>query len=88
MGLTDEVITELYRRARNYAEARIVFQHREDAVQHGMCEVLRVVTDPHENYPESPEDQLDYLTSALNHEMTKFVTRKLSPDTNIPCIPE
>ena len=87
MGLTDEVLEELYRRGREYAARRMVSEHCEDAVQHGMLEVLKVVSHPPDNYPESPEDRLGYLTKALNHESKKWITRKLSPDTNIPSIP-
>ena len=88
LGLTDEVIQELYRRGDEYALARIVFAHREDAVQHGMCRVLQLVRDPTENYPDDPEERLKYLTKTLYRETMHFVTRKLPPDTNIPTIPE
>lgn len=88
LGLTDDVIEELYRRGREYAERRIVLAHREDAIQHGMCRVLELVRDPTQNYPDDPEGRLKYLTKTLYRESMHFVTRKLSPDTNIPAIPE
>lgn len=88
LGLTDSTIEELYRRGREYAARRMVSEHREDAVQYGMCEVLREVLNPRENYPEGPAEQLDYLTKALHRESMKWITRKLAPDTNIPCNPE
>jgi len=88
LGLTDDVLEELYRRGREYAERRIVLQHREDAVQHGMCQILKAVRDPTENYPDTPEERLKYLTKTLYREIMHFVSRKLSPDTNIPTIPD
>lgn len=88
LGLTDAVIEELYRRGRDYAERRIVLAHREDAVQHGMCALLNGLLDHADNYPEAPEERLKYLTKVLYRESMKFVTRKLSPDTNIPALPE
>ena len=88
LGLTNEVIEELYRRARRHAEARIAREHREDAVQFGMSCVLRVVDSQPENYPEEPEARLNYLTVALTRESMRYVSRKLSPVTNIPSVPE
>ena len=88
LGLTEPVIDELYRRGRKYAEDRIVQQHREDAVQHGMCCVLRIVDSQPDNYPETAELRLNYLSVALFREAMRYVSRKLSPDTNIPTIPE
>ena len=88
LGLTDDVIRELYRRVGIYAESRIVPQHREDAVQHGMMLVLEVAAHPPKTYPTGASARLDYLTTVLNNEAMKFVTRKLIPDTNIPLIPE
>jgi hypothetical protein len=78
------VIAELYRRGREYAGRRIVPAYRDDAIQDGMLEVLRVVVDPPENYPKDPEDRLDYLTQALYNEATKRITRKTPHETNIP----
>ena len=88
LGLTDDVITELYRRGRNYVEGRIVFAHREDAVQHAMCCLLNGLLDHTDNYPDDPEGRLKYLTKVMCRESLKFVSRKLRPDTNIPRIPE
>ena len=88
LGLTDDVILELYRRGRDYAERRIVRQHREDAVQHGMCCMLRTLESHPPNYPESAEDRLKYLTKVLYRESMKFISRKLCPDTNNPNIHE
>ena len=84
MGLTESVIEELYRRGREYAEATIGIEHRDDAVQHGMCCVLRIVDSQPENYPDTQELRLNYLSKALCREAARFVSRKLSPDTNIP----
>lgn len=88
LGLTDDVIRELYRRGREYAENTIVPDHREDAVQQGMCCILRIVDSQPENYPETAEERLNYLSVALCRESRRYVSRKLSPDTNIPTIPE
>lgn len=88
LGLTDDAIRELYRRGRRFAESRIVAQHREDAIQHGMILVLGIALHPPKAYPATAEERLDYLTVALNREAMKFVTRTLTPDTNIPTIPE
>lgn len=88
MGLTDDVIEELYRRGRTHAEQRIVQQHREDAVQFGMSCVLRIVDSKPQNYPDGQKERLNYLTRALCRESMRYVSRKLSPDTNIPSIPE
>ena len=88
LGLTPTVLEELYRRGRKHAEVRIVPQHREDAVQHGMCCVLRIVDSQPDNYPEEPDARLNYLTVALTRESMRYVSRKLCPDTNIPTIPE
>lgn len=87
LGLTDDVITELYRRGRDYAERRIAFAHREDAVQHAMCCLLNGLLDHTDNYPETPEERLKYLTKVIYRESMKFISRKLCPDTNIPAIP-
>jgi len=57
---------------------------QEDAVQDGMCEVLKEVMQPHDNYPHDPAGRLDYLTKTLYNEALKRVTRKNPPDTNIP----
>ena len=84
LGLTTEVLTELYRRGREYAGRRIAPGYREDAIQDGMCEVLKVVADPPDNYPADPEARLDYLTKTLYNEAMKRVTRRTPPDTNIP----
>lgn len=84
LGLTDDVIEELYRRGRDYAERRIVFAHRDDALQHSMYQILKAVRDPTENYPDGPEERLKYLTKTLYREIMHFVSRTLSPDTNIP----
>ena len=81
LGLTDSVITELYRRGRDYAERRIGPAHRDDAVQDGMCEVLKVVANPPVNYPTDPTERLDYLTKALYNSAMKRITRKTPPDT-------
>lgn len=81
LGLTDSVITELYRRGREYAGRRIVPEYRDDAVQDGMCEVLKVVANPPANYPADPKERLDYLTKALYNEAMKRTTRKTPPDT-------
>jgi hypothetical protein len=83
-GLTDDVLAELYRRGREYAANRIAPGYREDAVQDGMFEVLKVVLHPPENYPADPPGQLVYLTKALYNEAMKRVTRKTPADTNIP----
>ena len=88
LGLTDAVIDELYRRGRDYAEQRIASRHREDAVQHGMCCILRIVSNHPKNYPATPEERLKYLTKALYRESMRFISRQLCSDTNIPCIPE
>ena len=84
LGLTTEVLTELYRRGRAYAAARIGQEHQEDAVQDGMCRVLAIASDPPGNYPADPKERLDYLTKALYNAAMKRVTRKTPPDTNIP----
>jgi len=84
LGLTTEVLTELYRRGRAYAVARIGQEHQEDAVQDGMCRVLAIASDPPDNYPTDLNERLDYLTKALYNEAMKRVTRKTPPDTNIP----
>ena len=84
LGLTESVIEELYRRGRGYAEATIGIEHRDDAVQHGMCCVLRIVDSQPENYPDTPELRLNYLSKALCREATRYVSRKLCHDTNIP----
>ena len=83
-GLTDDVLLELYRRGNEYVATRIPSQHREDAVQHGMSRLLKVVTHPPENYPADPEGRLKYLTKTLYRESMKFIARELPPDTNIP----
>ena len=84
LGLTSEVLAELYRRGRRYAAKRIGLEHQEDAVQDGMFEVLRVAACPPDNYPEDPEDRLKYLTAVLCNESMKFVTRRCPPDPEIP----
>ena len=81
LGLTDSVIEELYRRGREYAERRIKPGYREDAVQDGMCEVLKAVLN---GCPKDPEERLKYLTKTLFNAAMKRVTRKTPPDTNIP----
>ena len=83
-GLTTETLEELYRRGRQYVATRMPVELREDAVQDGMCEVLKEVTQPHDNYPDDPAGRLDYLTKTLYNEALKRVTRKSPPDTNIP----
>ena len=83
LGLTDSVIEELYRRGRDYAANCIAPGYREDAVQDGMCEVLKEVTPP-TNCPADPKERLDYLARALYNEAMKRTTRKTPPDTNIP----
>ena len=84
LGLTDEVLNELYRRGRDYAARRISPEYRDDAVQDGMCEVLKMVANPLPNYPDDPEGRLKYLTKILCREALKRVTRRIPPDTNIP----
>jgi len=84
LGLTDEVIEELYRRGRGYAARCIAHAHREDAVQEGMCRVLAVVLEPSEDYPEEPEARLNYLAAVLCNQCKKYVSRTLPQDTNIP----
>ena len=84
LGLTTDVLDELYRRGRQYAEKRIGPEHREDAVQDGMYEVLQEVLFPSENYPDDPEERLKYLTTVLFNEAMKRVTRRAPSDTNIP----
>ena len=86
LGLTDDVIRELYRRGNEYALKRVAPGHREDAVQYGLIRVLKVAARPPKNYPAGTTERLDYLTTTLQREMMKFVTRELSPDTNIPAI--
>lgn len=84
LGLTTEVLTELYRRGREYAAARIKQEHREDAMQDGMCRILAIASNPPNNYPKDPEERLKYLTKVLYNAAMKRVTRKTPPDTNIP----
>ena len=84
LGLTDEVLAELYRRGRRYAANRIGIEHREDAVQDGMRQVLIKVACPPDDYPEDPEKRLNYLTVVLCNEAMRRITRRTSPDTNIP----
>ena len=84
LGLTDDVLEELYRRGREYAANRIASGYRDDAVQDGMCEVLKMVANPLDNYPDDPEGRLKYLTKILCREALKRVTRRTPPDTNIP----
>ena len=81
LGLTDELIEELYRRGRAYAAQYIAPGHRDDAVQDGMCDVLKVVMN---GCPVDPEERLKYLTKTLFNAAMKRVTRKTPPDTNIP----
>ena len=84
LGLTEEVLEELYRRARGYAANCIQPDHRDDAIQEGMCRVLLVVSCPPSDYPEDPEKRLNYLTSVICNRAKKYVTRTLPPDMNIP----
>ena len=84
LGLTDEVLTELYRRGRQHAARCVGLEHREDAVQDGMCEVLRVVQCRPCNYPADPEERLKYLTTVLCNYSMKCFTRRSPADTNIP----
>ena len=84
LGLTTEVLTELYRRGKEYAERRIKPGYREDAIQDGMLEVLKEVASPSQNYPANSEERLKYLTKTLYNAAMKHVTRKTPPDTNIP----
>ena len=84
LGLTDEVLAELYRRGRQYAANRIGFEHREDAVQDGMCRVLLVAACPPDDYPEDPTKRLNYLTTVLCNESMRLITRRTPLDTNIP----
>jgi hypothetical protein len=84
LGLTDSVIEELYRRGREYAANCIAPGYREDAVQDGMCEVLKEVTSPSPNCPADSEERLKYLTKTLYNAAMKRITRKTPPDTNIP----
>ena len=87
LGLTTEVLTELYRRGRNYAATRIPLEHQDDAVQDGMYRVLAIASDPPDDYPEDPQKRLNYLTIALCNEAMKRVTRKTPSDTSIPVEP-
>ena len=81
LGLTDEVLAQLYEAGRKYAARRIGVEHREDAVQEAMCRVLRVVLCPPESYPNDPEERLKYLCKTLCNEIT---SHRLPQDTNIP----
>ena len=81
LGLTDELIEELYRRGRAYVAQYIAPSHREDAVQDGMCDVLKAAMN---GCPADSEERLKYLTKTLFNAAMKRVTRKTPPDTNIP----
>ena len=84
LGLTDTVLTELYKRGNEYVATRIPSQHREDAIQYGMSRILHVVTHPPDNLPSDPEELLKYLTKTLYRQSVQFLSREIPPDTNIP----
>ena len=84
LGLDNQTLEELYRRGRRYVATRMSVELQEDAVQDGMCLVLKIAASPPDGYPTDRKLKLDYLTRALQNEALRRVTRKSPPDTNIP----
>ena len=88
LGLTESVLAKLYQHARQYAANRVSLDHREDAVQNGMCRVLYAVTNYPESIPDNPEDRLKYLVTCLTAEILAMAPQdQLGPTPRLPRIP-